>query len=120
MRLLADECIEVGLVQALRSLGIDVLHVRDVQRGGTDEGVLALAAQQRRVLLTDDKDFGDLVVRRGLPCAGILLLRVEARPFEALAARLAAILADRGQSLGTSYAVVEPDRVRLRPLVPPQ
>ncbi len=75
MRILADENIDAALIDWLRGQDHDVLAVRDTMRGASDERVLSLALEDARILLTSDKDFGDLVFRRGLPTEGVVLLR---------------------------------------------
>ena len=70
MNLLADECSDALVVDGLRGDGHDVLYVREVARGSDDDTVLQMAADQQRILLTEDKDFGELVVRLKLPAHG--------------------------------------------------
>lgn len=61
MRLLADENIAPAVIDELRSAGHDVLAVRDVARSATDDGVLALAMRERRIVVTHDRDFGNII-----------------------------------------------------------
>jgi hypothetical protein len=68
---LADECCDAFLVDGLRGDGHDVLYVKESAPGTDDHTVLQMAADQERVLLTEDKDFGELVVRLKLPAYGI-------------------------------------------------
>lgn len=79
MRLLADENLHAGIVAWLRLNGHDVTYAAETLRGEPDEVVLARAREEIRVVVTDDKDFGDLVVRRRLSTAGVLLLRQSTR-----------------------------------------
>ena len=65
MRWLADECVAAPLVAFLRKGGHDVLYVAKSAAGISDFDVIALALREDRLLLTEDKDFGDLVFRRG-------------------------------------------------------
>ena len=58
MRFLADESCDFGIVRALRAAGHDVKAVAEAALGAADAVVLELAARERRVLLTEDKDFG--------------------------------------------------------------
>jgi predicted nuclease of predicted toxin-antitoxin system len=60
-------------VEGLRKDGHDVLYVKEIAPGTDDSAVLQMAASQQRVLLTEDKDFGLLVVRLKLPAYGIIL-----------------------------------------------
>lgn len=68
----ADECFNGAIVSAARAAGFDVVRAVDVCPSADDEVVLATAFQQQRVLLTEDKDFGDLCVRLGLPTEGVV------------------------------------------------
>jgi len=84
--------------------------------GASDEEVLALAAYERRVLLTFDKDFGELAGNASLPpSCGIVLFRVTAPNTAGRARRLVRILVSRGDWAG-HFSVVEPGRIRMRPL----
>ena len=74
MRFLADECFDHGLVGILRNEGYDVLCVLESKRGATDDDVLALAFDERRIIITEDKDFGELVYRLKKPAHGIILI----------------------------------------------
>jgi GDP-D-mannose dehydratase len=60
---LADECCDAILVSALRNDGHDVLYVKETAPGADDSTVLHLATAQQRILLTEDKDFGELAFR---------------------------------------------------------
>lgn len=63
MKLLADECCAARLVGALRDHGHDVLYAAETMQGKPDRSILRRAYDERRLLLTEDKDFGELVVR---------------------------------------------------------
>jgi predicted nuclease of predicted toxin-antitoxin system len=79
MRFLADENFPGDAVTALRAAGHDVLWIRTDAPGITDQDVLARSLEDVRVLLTFDKDFGELAWRSGLPATcGIVLFRLPA------------------------------------------
>lgn len=59
MRFLADESCDLAIVRALRAAGHDVLGVAEVSQGADDELVIDLAVREERILLTEDKDFGN-------------------------------------------------------------
>ena len=71
MRFLADECCAASLVEALRQDGHDVAYVGETFAGLSDDEVLSHALENRRILLTEDKDFGDLAVRLYKPAIGL-------------------------------------------------
>lgn len=76
MRFLTDESVERKVGERLRQEGFDVVFVADIVAGLPDETVLAIARQRDAVLITADKDFGDLIFRRQLPNKGVLPLRL--------------------------------------------
>lgn len=75
MRFLVDESTGKRLAELLRKHGHDVIFVGDVMPNSIDEEVLAAAEKENRVLITDDKDFGELVFRLQRPSKGVVLLR---------------------------------------------
>ena len=94
MRLLADENMHPRVIQALRAAGHDVVAVSEVARSAPDDDVLALADSEQRVLLTFDKDFGELVFLWGLNSAGVILLRMPGAALSERITRLLRVLPD--------------------------
>ena len=76
MRFLADEGVDGVVVEVLRGSGFDVSYVAELAPGLPDPEVLAIASTEGRILITADKDFGELVVRRRQASQGVLLLRL--------------------------------------------
>jgi predicted nuclease of predicted toxin-antitoxin system len=115
-RLLADQDVPGAVVAALRQQGHDVVWIAGDAPGSLDPEVLARAQRENRVLVTFDKDFGELAFRRGLAAsAGVVLLRITlASPDHAVRVAVAAF-ASRADWSG-QFAVVEDDRIRLRTL----
>lgn len=116
MRLLADENLHAGLVAWLRASGHDVVYAAESMSASPDEVLLGRARDEGRVVVTDDKDFGDLVVHRHLSTAGVLLLRLSAPSLAARIARLAARWAEIERGLPGHLVVVSDRKVRVRPL----
>lgn len=80
MKWLADENVDQRIVDALRDLGNEVIYAAETTPGSTDEHVLAMAARESALLLTADKDFGELVDRQGRASFGVVLLRLAGMP----------------------------------------
>lgn len=119
MRLLADENFPKQAVEGLRVLGHDVFWVRTSMSGASDEAVLERAQEESRLVVTMDKDFGELAFRWGLPAdSGVVLLRRPLLPPEEMVNRLINVLSS-GTEWSGFFAVVEADRVRIRPLPRP-
>lgn len=76
MKIVADEGIEKPVVLRLRAEGHQVIHIAEIAPGSTDLEVLELANQEESLLITYDKDFGDLVFYRRFHSQGVMLLRL--------------------------------------------
>jgi len=77
MRWLADECVNAALVARLREAGHDVSYIMEIAPRATDAEVITRARDENRLLLTEDKDFGDLVFLRNRQVPGNVLLRID-------------------------------------------
>jgi hypothetical protein len=116
MRFLADENFPRAAVVALEDLGHDVVWVRTAFAGARDAEVLAWAVRETRVLLTFDKDFGELARASALPHeCGVVLLRMPMPQAGEAGQRLAGLIAARDDWAGY-FSIIEPGRVRMRPL----
>jgi len=116
MRLLANENFPKEAVEALRRQGHDVKWVRTDRPGISDRQVLPLAQSENRLLLTFDKDFGELAFRAGLPATtGVILFRIPPK-FPAFVAQVAVAALDERTDWEGHFSVIEQDRIRMTPL----
>jgi predicted nuclease of predicted toxin-antitoxin system len=115
-RFFADECVATEIVEELRAAGLDVAYAKEVCAGSPDPEVLRLAAADGRLLITHDLGFGELAVRMGQPAAGVVILSLYALPTGARERYAAARLQELGDAAIGHLVVIEPGRVRLRPL----
>ena len=115
MRLLADESCDYSVVKALRVAGHDVVAVIEDGRGALDREVFARSRRERRVLLTEDKDFGQLAIASDLGGEeGVLLIRCPEQSRGALPASIVALLEISGERLLGAVVVWTPARIRFR------
>ncbi len=114
MRFLANENIPASAVAALKAAGNDVVWIRTAAPGCSDKDVLAWAARDQRILLTFDKDFGELAKASVLPAGcGVVLFRIPMpRPDDA-GREIASLVTARADWAG-HFSVVEPGHVRMR------
>ncbi|MBI4662977.1 MAG: DUF5615 family PIN-like protein [Verrucomicrobia bacterium] len=116
MRLCANENIPEECVTRLRNSGHAVLWIREAAPGSPDPDVLARALAEERLLITFDKDFGELVFRRGATAShGIILFRISQPSSAAVAERLSTVLASRDDWSG-HFSVVDDFAIRMRGL----
>jgi predicted nuclease of predicted toxin-antitoxin system len=116
VRWLVDECVDTGLVSHLRAAGHDVVYMAEVAPRDGDAEVVARAHEEQRLLLTEDKDFGDLVFRGGRSVPGVVLLRIDPSMHVLKRARLDVTIKRFGENLLGRYTTVEEARFRSRPL----
>lgn len=119
MRFLVNENVSGTLIQLLRGLGHDVLSVKESLRGSADPAILARAQAEQRIVISHDKDFGELAFRAGLPAScGVILLRLSGQDSAADNQRALEAIESRSDWVG-SFSVVTEDRIRMRPLPTP-
>lgn len=116
MRILANENFPGPVIRELRKRGHDVLSVKDSMRSASDPEVLARAQSEARLVVTFDKDFGELAYRSGLPAScGVILFRLTGASPEIDNARVLSAL-ESGIDWVGCFSVVSDDRIRVRPL----
>ena len=114
MRFLIDASPDARHVPHLRSLGHDVTRVgTDYPAAMKDADILALAHREQRILVTDDRDFGELVFRLRQPHAGVVYLRLDTTKFPVRAQRVEDVLAQYEDQLD-QFIVVTIDAIRVR------
>ena len=117
MKFLVDECCDTGLVASLRKDGHDVLYVTEKKAGAIDDEILSDAYKEERILITEDKDFGELVYRFKKPTYGMVLLRVDVQERHIKWSRLKRLIDDYGTKLQSHFTVVDAEKFRFRPLL---
>jgi predicted nuclease of predicted toxin-antitoxin system len=115
MNFLADESVDQPIVERLRDDGHDVLAVAEMAPSIPDETVLAQANQRGDLLLTADKDFGELVFRQHRVTAGVVLIRLAGLSAGAKAGIVSAVIRDYNAELLHAFTVISPGMVRIRP-----
>ena len=114
MRFLADECCPKAIVAALRSAGRDVRYAADTDKSVSDRDLLQIAVSERRLMLTEDFDFGELLIRDQLLSFGAVILFLPQLAPPARAARLMRVLAGPSLILESAITIVEARRIRQR------
>ena len=115
MRFLVDESTGQAVVEQLRALGHDVEAVGELMPQALDDRVLDHSYQERRILVTNDRDFGEKVYREGRPHAGILLLRLRDDRAVTKIRVIVALLAAHSEQLAGRFVVATERSVRIRP-----
>ena len=114
MKIVADENLAYRMIKALRNEGFEVLSIEEDAPSIPDNNVLSVAVKENALLITEDKDFGDLVMLNKLPHRGILLLRFAGMETDEKVIRTLDVIRTYGEELTDSFTVVDAKRVRIR------
>ena len=112
MRFLVDENVGPSVALWLAAMGHNVVSVYLEARGLSDDQVIQESYEEHRVLITCDKDFGDLVFRERRSHGGVVLLRLEDERPAAIVRVLGRLLDKYADQLGGRFVVVTEDHVR--------
>ncbi len=114
MRFLLDESADFPLADFLFKLGHDVTVIsHDYPQALTDRVVLAIAHEEKRILITNDHDFGELIFRHKLPNAGVILFRLGEESLETKSDWLSYVLVNHANDL-QHFLVITDRRIRIR------
>ncbi len=114
MRILIDVGVGKAVEEWLKKQGYDVLAVRDLDPRLPDSVILHRAVIEQRLVITMDKDFGELVYQSGQPHAGVLLLRLEEADSRKKVSIVKKIFTRYVQQLVGSFSVYQRGRLRIR------
>lgn len=114
MRLVADESVEAFIVVALRAAGHEVYDITEVTPGIKDKHVLDLAFARGEVLLTDDKDFGELVFLHNQPHRGVVLMRLHGMRPRDKSARMVMLFGMHAREFPDAITTVSERTIRIR------
>ena len=119
MKFLLDQSTDARLLSYLKHLGHDATQIHQTYPESIpDEEVLSIARQEERILITDDRDFGELVFHQQLPHAGVIFLRLGTyAPLELKIERLSYVLTHYADQLD-QFLVVKKGNVRVGHLEP--
>jgi predicted nuclease of predicted toxin-antitoxin system len=115
MKIIAVEGVDRLIVVRLRDLGHDVQWIAEVAPSDKDPEVLARAVEAKALLITEDKDFGELVFRKDARHTGNLFLRLDGCSNAVKADWVLEVIETYGRRLLGAFSVLTPDAIRIRP-----
>lgn len=118
MQFVADENVDPRIIARLRQNGHEVYSIYESSRGLKNGEVLALANQRQAVLITEDKDFGEMLRREGRTAVGVLLVRLPDKTFSLnqKVEMVACTVEEYEYCLQGSLTIIKPEGVRSRPI----
>ncbi|GBD86636.1 hypothetical protein BMS3Abin03_00557 [bacterium BMS3Abin03] len=114
MNFLADENIDRQIVETLRDQGNNVIYIPEINPGINDEKVLEIAKENKAILITSDKDFGELVFRRKLISTGVILIRLHGYSTKRKQIIISDFLSNHSSEIENSFSVITKDNIRIR------
>ena len=114
MKLYADEGVDRQVVDALRAAGFDVAYAAETDPAIPDDAVLERATAEMRLLLTNDKDFGELIYRLGKANHGVMLLRLAGLSADSKARVVVEALSTHSNEFARAFSVLSPGLLRIR------
>lgn len=115
MNFVADEGVDWPIVARLRQLGHVVWYVAEESPSISDSEVLSQASSQQAILLTCDKDFGEMVFRQNAAFHGVVLMRLHGLTPEQKTAVVENTLTQYVSQLASAFTVITPTKIRIRP-----
>lgn len=116
MKFIADENLDWQIVERLRQDDHLVWYVAEMEPGISDDVVLDLANQEEAILLTSDKDFGELVFRLRRIASGVVLIRLAGLSIIRKAEIIANAINQHNAELLGAFTVITPIAIRIRKL----
>jgi len=114
LKLVADENVDRQIVEALRIDGHEVIYVAEVSPTIPDDEVLRLSSEESAVLITADKDFGELVFRQRQAAHGVILIRLTELPSDLKVRAVLNVISNHAEELIGFFTVVTPKSIRIR------
>jgi predicted nuclease of predicted toxin-antitoxin system len=116
LKFLVDENVDIRIVKRLKDNNFPVVSVFDTHRGISDIQVIELAKTESAIIVTEDKDFGDLVFSHKIDTIGVLFLRYHFKDLDKLISSLQSVVEKHKKDLYNRFVVITPEKVRFRQL----
>jgi len=116
MKFIVDESVEYRLVIFLRNLHYNVLSVAEKFSGLDDRTILQIANKEKRILITNDKDFGNLIYKFNFHYYGVILFRLDEENYQIKIQRLTWLLKKFKHKIKNHFIVIKKNKVRFTAL----
>ncbi len=114
IKFLADESCDFSIVRFLRAANYDVQAIMEIASGESDANIIQMAVTTGRVLITEDRDFGDLVYAHQKEHGGVILIRYPSTARKGMVDSVYALIREKGEVLSGCFVVVSPMKIRIR------
>lgn len=112
--ILADENTHTELITALRKIPVDVLSIKESYRGMQDEEIILLAKTANRIILTEDKDFGEWVFAHKTKGISVIFLRYHFTETSQIIKIVSAMLKSGTEKMYSKFTTITTRKIRSR------
>lgn len=112
--ILADESLDLVIIEAIQKKGIEVYSIFDLNRGISDEEVIQISRNPPRIILTEDKDFGEWVFAHQVKDISVILLRYNYADVHRIASLVVKLIEEKGRDLFGKFITITLNKVRIR------
>lgn len=112
--IIADEHIDDRIIKAIRKIPINILSIKESYRGLDDEGIIFLSKELDKIILTEDKDFGEWVFAHKIKGVSVIFLRYHVSETDKIAEILVDLLKQKKQKLKNKFTTVMINKIRFR------
>jgi len=113
MKFLANENIPFTVVKELRKLGYDIIRIDEIKKGMKDEEVIEVSLKEGRIIITFNKDFGELIIKKKRKVKGIIFLRIAPESIDFIKEKVIAVI-EKFTEIEGKFLIVQKDKVRER------
>jgi predicted nuclease of predicted toxin-antitoxin system len=114
MKIIADESLNFEFVSFLRSNGFEILSIAEKYPSEHDENILAMSLMPPAIIITEDKDFGELIFKNKKEFSAVILLRYDVGEEKSILKSLLSLLRNHLQELHKSFVTISVNRTRIR------
>lgn len=115
--ILADENIDHSLISDIRNAGFSVYSIYESNRGASDESIIEFSRNPPRIILTEDKDFGEWVFAHNISGISVIFLRYAFRETESISEILIKLLKERSEGLFGHFTTITTQKIRSKPFL---
>lgn len=115
--ILADENINNSLISAIRNAGFEVYSIYESNRGLSDEAIIDFSRNPSRIILTEDKDFGEWVFAHNISDISVIFVRYAFPETKAISEILVRLLTERSEGLFGHFTTITTQKIRSQPIL---
>ena len=114
--MIADESVNKNLIIALREIGYTILSIAEESAGISDDKIVVKSLNPPRIIISEDKDFGELIYHHKVSVIGVIFLRYRPHEYDAIKERLLTFISEHFANLHGKFVVITFNKTRIRSL----